>query len=98
MESLERTISNLVKASGIKEDIQSEILATDEKQKEGKGNKEIKKELLVKKIKKIKPVLVIDNLTNDKVLSMVEILDKRFAVGYEDGSISICSCNLEQKD
>ena len=100
MESLERIISNLVKALGIKENIQVEILATDDKQKKGKGNKdkEIKKELPVKKIKKIKHVLVIDDLTNEKVLSMAKIQDKRIAVGCEDGSISICSCNLKQKD
>ena len=91
MESLERIISNLVKALGIKENIQVEILATDDKQKKGKGNKdkEIKKELPVKKIKKIKHVLVIDDLTNEKVLSMAKIQDKRIAVGCEDGSISI---------
>lgn len=66
--------------------------------KKEKEIKKLKKNYQLKKIKKIKPVLLIDNLTNDKVLSMVEIQDKRIAVGYEDGSISICSCNLEQKD
>ena len=58
VESLERTIHNIIKAARVKDNIQAEILATDEKQKKGKGNKdkEIKKELPVKKIKKIKPV------------------------------------------
>lgn len=99
VESLERTINNIIKAARVKDNIQAEILATDEKQKKGKGNKdkEIKKELPVKKIKKIKPVWLINDLTNDKVLSMAEIQDKRLTVGCEDGSLSICSCNLKQK-
>ena len=45
MESLERIISNLVKALGIKENIQVEILATDDKQKK-------EKEIKIKKLRK----------------------------------------------
>ena len=104
MEILEKAICNLVKASGIKEDIkenfQAKILDAAEELKKEKGNKEkeINKELPVKKIKKIKPVLLLDDLTNDKILSMAEIQDQRIAIGCEDGSISICSYDLKKNN